>query len=64
MLLIMKEMYFLLLLFKPDLMKFLDLMMGWVFWIIQTGPVRSCEPTEAENFFQLRQNTLSERLEA
>ena len=39
-------------------------MIGWVFWIIQTGPVRSREPTETENFFQLRQNGMSERLEA
>lgn len=48
----------------PDLIKFLDLMMQWVFWIIQTGTVRSREPTEAENFFQLRQNRMSKRLEA
>ena len=39
-------------------------MMRWVFWIIQTGTVRSREPTEAENFFQLRQNGMSKRLEA
>ena len=38
-------------------------MMRWVFWIIQTGTVRSCEPTEAENFFQLRQDRMSKRLE-